>query len=130
MKPAKIHPAEWLYSLSFLLYLFGSSLAHIENGPELSLWLMTFAITITAATTLLPVAGIHWLRFEPQGNRWGYWIAMLLQICSWLSFAWGMYFRLGRNLAPFHTWIMVTTLLWAVWLLTFIFSRYVHSSGA
>ncbi len=128
MKPAKIHVAEWLYSLSFLLYLFGSSLAHIEHGTELSLWLMTFAITVTAATTLLPLAGIRWLRLEPQGSRWGYWIAMLLQACSGISFAWGLFFRLGRNLAPFHAWTTVTTLLWGAWLLIFIYSRHAHPS--
>ncbi len=128
MKLAKLHAAEWLYGLSFLLYLFGSSLAHIENGTELSLWLMTFAITITVATTLLPLAGIRWLRLEPQGSRWGYWIAMLIQVGSWTSFTWGMFFRLGRNMTPFHTWIIITTLLWAVWLLVFSYSRHGRSS--
>lgn len=128
MKSTKVHSAEWLYSLSFLLYLYGSSLAHIENGTELSLWLMTFAITITAATTLLPLAGIRCLRVDSQGSLWGYWIPMLLQVCSWVTFAWGMFFRLGRNLAPFHTWITITTLLWAVWLLIFIFNRHALSS--
>jgi len=128
MKRNPVHIAEWLFSLSFLLYLMGSSLAHIENGTELSLWLMTFAVVLTVATTLLPLAGIRWLRLDPQGSRRGYWIAMLLQMCTWFSFAWAMFLRLGRNLPPFHTWITVTTLLWATWLLVFIFSRHAHSS--
>lgn len=123
MKTAKNQIAEWLYVLSFLLYLVGSSLAHIENGTELTLWLMTFAITFSSATTLLPLAGVRWLRIEPRGSRWGYWIAMLLQVGSWFSFAWAMFFRLGRNLAPFHTLITITTLLWAIWLLLFFRSR-------
>lgn len=129
MKRASIHIAEWLYSLSFLLYLCGSSLAHSENGTELSLWLMTFAIILTAVTTLLPMAGIRWLQLAPQGSRRGYQIAMGLQALSCLSFAWAMFLRLGRNLPPFHTWISVTTLLWAAWLLIFIFSRHAHRSG-
>jgi hypothetical protein len=128
VKRTKIHMAEWLYSLTFLLYLFGSSLAHIEHGTELSLWLMTFAVVLTISTTLLPLAGIRWLQLERQGSRWGYWISMLLQAGSWCSFAWAMFLRLGRNLAPFHTWIMVTTLLWASWLLVFIFSRRIDPS--
>ena len=128
MKTAKLHPADWLYGLSFLLYLVGSSLAHIEDGTELSLWLMTFAITFSSATTLLPLVGIRWLRLQPRGSRWGYWIAMLLQVGSWVSFGWAMFFRLGRNLAPFHTLITITTLLWAVWLLVFSYSRHGRSS--
>lgn len=128
MKTAKCHIAEWLYCLSFLLYLVGSSLAHIENGTELTLWLMTFAITFTCATTLLPLAGVRWLRMEPRGSRWGFWIAMLLQVGSWFSFGWAMFFRLGRNMAPFHTLITITTLLWAIWLLLFFRSRSGQSS--
>ena len=128
MKRNPVHITEWLYSLSFLLYLFGSSLAHIENGTELSLWLMSFAVVVTVATTLLPLAGIRWLWLERQGSRWGYWIAMLLQVCSWFSFTWAMFLRLGRNLLQFHTWIVVTTRLWASWLLIFIISRHAHPS--
>lgn len=114
MKRNALHIAEWLYSLSFLLYLFGSSLTHIENGAELSLWLMTFAVILTLAPTLLPLAGIGWLRLEKQGAQWGFWTAMLLQAASWVTFFWAMFLRLGRNLAPFHTWITVTTLLGSV----------------
>lgn len=124
MKKTTLAPAEWLYSLSFMLYLFSSSLAHIENGSELSLWLMTFAIILTVAATLLPLVGICWLRLESQGSRLGLTIAMLLQVLSWISFFWAMFLRLGRNLPPFHTWITVTTLLWATWLLIFIYSRH------
>jgi hypothetical protein len=128
MKRQSPHIAEWLYSLSFLLYLVGSSLTHIENGAELSLWLMAFAVFLTAATTLLPLAGIRWLRMEIQGSRVGFWAAMLLQVVSWTSFAWAMFLRLRRNLPPFHTLIMVTTLLWAAWLLIFIYSHHAQSS--
>lgn len=128
MKRTSPHITEWLYCLSFLLYLVGSSLAHIENGTELSLWLMTFAVVLTVAITLLPLAGIGWLRLERQGSRAGFWAAMLLQITSWTSFSWAMFLRLGRNLPPFHTWITITTLLWAAWLLIFIYSRHAHQS--
>ena len=128
MKRQSPHIAEWLYSLSFLLYLGGSSLTHIENGAELSLWLMAFAVMLSAATTLLPIAGIRWLQMEKLGCRAGFWAAMLLQGVSWLSFFWAMLLRLRRNLPPFHTLIMVTTLLWAAWLLIFIFSRHAYRS--
>lgn len=128
MKRTALHVVDWLNSLSFLLYLFGSSLAHIENGSELSLWLMSFAVILTVATTLLPMVGIRWLQLERQGSRWGLRIAMLIQVASWMSFSWAMFLRLGRNLPPFHTWITITTLLWAAWLLIFIYSRHAHRS--
>jgi hypothetical protein len=35
-----------------------------------------------------------------------------------------MYLRLGRNLTPFHSLITLATLLWAIWLLLFIYSRH------
>ena len=128
MKKTSLAPAEWFYSLSFMLFLFGSSLAHIEHGSELSLWLMSFAVILTMATTLLPLAKIRWIRLERQGSRWGMGIALLLQVLSWMSFFWAMSLRLGRNLPPFYTWITVTTLLWAAWLLVFIYSRHAHPS--
>jgi hypothetical protein len=124
MKRTTMHIAEWLYSLSFLLFLFGSSLTHIEHGSELSLWLMAFAVVVTIATTLLPLAGIRWLKLCKLGNPTGFWVAMLLQLIFWTTFFWAMFLRLSRNLPPFHTWITITTLLWGAWLLIFIFSRH------
>lgn len=128
MKPRERQAAEWLYSLSFLLFLFGSSLTHIEHGSELSLWLMTFAVVLTVATTLLPIVGVRWLKLEKQGCQRGYWIAMLLQGASWVTFTQAMFLRLSRSLPAFHLWITVTTLLWGAWLLIFIYSRHAHSS--
>ncbi len=128
MKRSTLHITEWLYSLSFVLYLFGSSLAHTENGPELSLWLMTFPVMLNLAITLLPLVGVRWLKMQPRGWRAGYWAAIVLQAASWMTFFWAMSLRLGRNLPPFHTWIRVTTLLWAAWLLIFIFSRHAPHS--
>jgi hypothetical protein len=87
---------------------------------------MAFAVILTIATTLLPIAGVRWLHMERQGSQVGYWTAVVLQVASWFSFFWAMFLRLGRNLPPFHTWITVTTLLWAAWLLIFIFSRHAY----
>ncbi len=128
MKRYPVHSAEILYGLFFLLYLVGSSLTHLENGAELSLWLMSFAVVLTAAVTLLPLAGVRWLQMAPQGSRTGFWAAMLLQGASWASFTWAMFLRLRRDLPPFHRLIILTTLLWVVWLLVFIYSRHASST--
>jgi hypothetical protein len=127
MKRSSLHIAEILYCLTFLLYLFGSALTHIENGAELSLWLMSFAVVLTASITLLPLVGVRWLRMKPQGCRIGFWVAMALQGISWISFSWAMFLRLRRVMEPFHRLITLTTLIWAAWLLIFIFSRYAFS---
>ena len=124
MKRLVIKLPELLYCLAFLLYLAGSSLTHIENGAELSLWLMVFGVVISMATTTLPWLGIRWLRLSKKGWQSLTRAAIFLQVASWLCFGWAMFLRLGRNLPPFHTLIMITTLLWATWLLTFFISRY------
>jgi Na+/proline symporter len=90
----------------------------------LSLWLMVFAVISAAATTLLPWLGIQWLKLEEKGWRPGYWLAMLLQVASWGTFGYALLLRLERNMPPFHTWITLTTLLWAIWLWVFIYSRH------
>lgn len=128
MKRNPPHIAEVLYCLAFLLYLYGSSLAHIENGTELSLWLMAFAVALTVAVTVLPIAGVRWLKMDRYGSRTGYRVALLMQGISWLTFFWAMFHRLSRNLPTFHSWVTITTLLWAAWLLTLIFSRRVRAS--
>ncbi len=128
VKRNSLHIAEIIYCLAFLLYLIGSSLTHIENGTELSLWLMSFAVVLSAIVTLLPLVGIKWLRLAPQGIRAGFWAARLLQGASWLSFGCAMFLRLRRALVPFHMWIALTTLLWAAWLLIFIYSRHAFST--
>lgn len=125
MKRSSLTIAEIFYVLSFLLYLFGSSLSLIEHGTELSLWMMSLALFVSASTTVLPWLGIRWLRMNQQGSRAGWWISLLLQFASWLTFAVAMLFRLNRNLPPFYNWILITTLIWATWLLMLIFSRHV-----
>lgn len=115
---------EWLYIVSFLLYLYGSSMTLIEHGIELSLWLMTFAVVINLLTTALPWLGIRWLKLEKKGWRTGWWISIAIQIISWGTFARAMFLRLNRNLPGFYIFITITTLLWAAWLILFIYSRY------
>lgn len=124
MKPSRFTLPELIYNLCFLLYLGGSSLAQIQNGVELSLWLMAFAMVLSGAVTLLPWLGIGWLRLPQQGSRVGKGVALALQIGSWLAYTAAMFFRLNRNLPRFHTLIAITTLLWAAWLLTLIYSRH------
>jgi Na+/proline symporter len=115
---------ELFYAAAFLLWLTGSSIAHIKNGVELSLWLMTFAILISFATTVFPWLGIRWLRLKRKGCRGGWWLALCLQCMSWGTFAYAMFQRLKRSLPQFHLLITLVTLLWASWLLVFIYSRH------
>ena len=129
MKRISITTAEILHVLSFLLYLFGSSLTLIEHGAELSLWIMTFAIAISAATTLLPLLGIRWLRLENRGCQAGLWLSRLIQLASWLLFGYAMLMRLGRDLPSFYTSTALLTLLWASWLLVLIYSRHACRSN-
>lgn len=124
MKRRNVQFPEILYIFSFLLYLFGSSLALIQHGIELSLWLMTFAVVISAVTTLFPLAGIRWLVLDPRGSRSGRIIAWVIQLATWITFGYAMLMRLSRDLDRFYTMITVTTLLWAAWLILLIYSRH------
>jgi len=124
MKRRNIQFPEVLHILTFFLYLFSSSLALIQHGIELSLWLMTFAVVISAVTTLFPLAGIRWLALDPRGCRIGRILAMLIQSSTWLSFGYAMFMRLSRNMDRFYNIISLTTLLWAAWLILLIYSRH------
>lgn len=114
--------ASWLYSLAFLLFLVGSSLAHLENGSEISLWLMAFAFVLTAATTLFPLFGISWLKAPEIATPWKRSLVSLLQFVSWLNFGYAMFLRLHRDMPSFHTCLIAATLLWAIWILFFFYT--------
>lgn len=124
MKNSPFKLAELLDSLAFLLWLFGSSMTLIRHGIELSLWLMTLAVIFSLAIRVLPWLGIRWLRLEKKGCRGGQLLAIFLQVASWGTFAYAMFLRLGRNMEHFYTFVTITTLLWASWLLFFIYSRH------
>jgi len=126
MKRLSIQVAELLYMICFLLYLTGSSLALIEHGTELSLWLMTLAVFITAASTILPWLGIHWLKIKKKGCPAGNRLAQLIRVASWGTFLYAMYLRLYRNLPHFYTAITLTTVLWAAWLMILLLSRHAY----
>ncbi len=124
MKRSSLKVAEILDCLAFLLWLYGSSLALIRHGIELSLWLIALAVLSSFAIRVLPWLGLRWLRLEKKGCQGGRWLAIFLQVLSWGTFAYAMFLRLGRNMESFYTFIILTTLLWASWLLTFIYSRH------
>lgn len=124
MKINTIRFPEILELLAYILYLTGSSIAHVEDGSELSLWLMTFAVVISFAIRLLPQLGFGRLKLAQQGCRWGWWLAIILQITSWVTYTIAMVLRMSPNLPSFHTMITLTTLLWSIWLVIFIYSRH------
>lgn len=124
MKKLDFSLPEFFYVFSFLLFLAGGVLALIFNGIELSLWLMSFAMAGTLLTTLLPVLSINWLRLKRKGCRGGWWLAIVLQVLSWASYAGAMFYRLLRNTLNFKYLIGLTIILWAIWLLIFIYSRH------
>jgi len=124
MKKKSFSLPEFFYCFAFLLWLAGSTITHIRNGVELSLWLMAFAMMIAFITTAFPWLGVRWLHLEKKGCAFGQRFAICLQVLSWGFFAWAMFLRLNRSLPRFQILIGAVTLLWAIWLLTFIYSRH------
>ena len=124
MKHKAINLVDWLYIIAFLFYLLGSSMTLIEHGIELSLWIMVFAVLITMVTTFFPWLGVQWLKQDKKGSPFGWWLSISLQFITWGTFGYAMYQRLVRNLPLFYNWITITTLIWAIWVLIFIYSRY------
>ena len=118
--------AELIQIFCFLLFLLGSAVTLSEHGIELSLWLMTVAVVLSVAATVFPWLGMRWFKLERKGWLPGKWLAFLIQIASWVIFGFAMYQRLLRNLPPFYTLIICTMLLWAVWLILFIYSRHAY----
>jgi hypothetical protein len=123
MTRKSINTPEWLHATAFLIYLIGSSLGLIENGSELSLWIMAMALVITISVTVLPTLGIQWLRDDHHSRKVTWWIALMIQVSSWGSFVFAVYKRVRSNLPSFQSWLIFTTLLWAIWLLIFLFTR-------
>ncbi len=124
MNRKAIYIPDVIHGITFILYLLGSSLTLIEQGTELSLWIMTFAVVTSACTTLLPFLGVRWLKLDKRGSQFGRWAAWLIQALSLASFGYGMIQRLQRDQAGFQNWIMITTLLWGTWMLVFVYSRH------
>lgn len=124
MKKSTFSLTEFFYCFAFLLWLVGSTIAHIRNGVELSLWLMVFAMMVAFIATVFPWLGVRRLRLERKGCSFGQRFAIGLQVISWCVFAWAMFLRLNRSLSGFHLLIGAVTLLWAIWMLIFIYSRH------
>jgi Na+/proline symporter len=124
MKKLDFSLPEGLQTFSFLLFQAGSALALALNGVELSLWLMSFAIITSILTTILPVLGFNWLKLSRKGCRGGWWLALILQVASWGSYATGMFQRLTRDILSFKYLIGLTMVLWSAWLLIAIYSRH------
>jgi len=80
--------------------------------------------TEVGVTGYVPIICERCVAAEPTGSRLGRWLATIIQMMSWGTFGIAMYFRWGRNLPAFQGWLTLTAILWALWVLIFITSRY------
>lgn len=78
-----------LYLLAYSLFLLGAVLAYIENGSELSFWVLSIGIAIDLTLLILPVFGESRLRLNLRQGKptsgWGlaaHLLAILLALVS------------------------------------------------
>lgn len=78
-----------LFIFAYLLFMLGAVLAYIENGSELSFWVLSMGIAIDLTLLVLPIFGASKLKLHLQKSKpnlyWGlaaHLLAILLALAS------------------------------------------------
>ena len=78
-----------LFIFAYLLFMLGAVLAYIENGSELSFWVLSMGIAIDLTLLVLPIFGASKLKLHLHNSKpnsyWGltaHLLAILLALAS------------------------------------------------
>lgn len=112
-------PAFFWHLLAFALFFAGTSLAIIENGSELSLWITLFGALLSLTLHALALLGATRLSVVHKGKPASGW-AVFLNILAIILAAMAFFARFFLRPFPFYVLLSFSMLTWIVAFFLFI----------
>ena len=102
--------ARFLSVVAYVLFLGGAVLAYLENGSELSFWILGFGIALEVSLLLLALFGSPRIKFSLRQGKVLAIIALIAQVLALLISLFAIPVRFLSYINAF-TWLLAASLL-------------------
>ncbi|MBM4312107.1 MAG: hypothetical protein FJ119_14335 [Deltaproteobacteria bacterium] len=115
---------EIFYTLAYCIFIYGASSSFRENGSSASVVIMLCGISIDFLTSMLPLAGVDFLKMDVGGTNAVIVFAIVFGFCVWMLFAAALIVRTKGSLETYHRLITVVQIAWFIDFIAFLWGIY------
>ncbi len=115
---------EIFYTLAYCIFIYGASLSFRENGSPRSVVIMLCGISLDFLTSMLPLAGVDFLKMDVGGTNAVIIFAIVFGFCVWTLFAAALIVRRKGALHAYHRLITVVQIAWFIDFIAFLWGIY------
>ena len=113
--------------VAYILFLGGAVLAYLENGSELSFWILGFGIALEVSLLLLGLFGSERIKFLLRKGKSLSIIAIIAQVLALLISLFAIPVRFLSYINTF-TWLLaLSLLLWTGALFILLYAKNAHN---
>jgi len=113
--------------VAYILFLGGAVLAYLENGSELSFWILGFGIALEVSLLLLGLFGSERIKFLLRKGKSLSIIAIIAQVLALLISLFAIPVRFLSYINAF-TWLLaLSLLLWTGALFILLYAKNAHN---
>lgn len=115
---------EILYTIAYCIFIYGASKSFRENGSSRSVAIMLCGISLDFLVSMLPLAGVDFLKMKLEGTNSVIIFAIGLGFCVWILFAVALIIRKKGNLDLYHRLITAVQIAWFIDFIMFLWGIY------
>jgi len=115
---------EILYTLAYCIFVFGAAGSYRENGSFKSVVIMLCGVALDFLTSMLPLAGVEFLKMDVGGTNTVIVFAIAFGFCVWVLFAVALIARKKGAMGAYHGLITAVQLAWFIDFIAFLWGIY------
>lgn len=115
---------EILYTLAYCIFVYGAARSYRENGSLKSVLIMLCGISIDFLTSMLPLAGVGFLKMDVGGTNAVIVFAIAFGFCVWVLFAVALFVRKKGAMGAYHGLITTVQIAWFIDFIAFLWGIY------
>ncbi len=115
---------EALYMVAYCVFLAGAAKSFRENASTASLRIMTAAIVLDIAVSMLPMAGISFLKSDVTVFNAAIIAGIILGFIVWIFFGAAVVMRKRGRIELFQRLILLVEILWFIDFIIFLYGVY------
>lgn len=115
---------EILYTIAYCIFIYGASKSFRENGSSRSVTIMLCGIALDFLVSMLPLAGVDFLKMKLEGTNSAILFAIGFGFCVWILFAAALITRKKGKIGVYHGLITAVQIAWFIDFISFLWGIY------
>jgi len=115
---------EIFYTIAYCVFLYGAARSFREDGSLRSVVIMLCGVALDFLTSMLPLAGVEFLKMDVGGTNSMLLFAIAFGFCVWLLFAAALVVRARGARLTYHRLITAVEIAWFIDFIAFLWGIY------